>query len=180
MHLWAMGGRQMRLLRVKAVWGVGLRHQGIPAWARGLRSEWLLTTNHIILLLLLLQRKRKPETLTIPGPIPKNSVRIVTSHQFPLGLWPTAYDLLSKTKVPRSSESYTISSPTELRLPLWPTRPLTGTCPSTCAAWKVPSHGIPHGPWKTRATNFLRVTSTHRPWLVPGEPVPMSVIKPSI
>lgn len=31
MHLWAMGGRQMRLLRVKAVWGVGLRHQGIPA-----------------------------------------------------------------------------------------------------------------------------------------------------
>lgn len=31
MHLWAMGSRQMRLLRVKAVWGVGLRHQGIPA-----------------------------------------------------------------------------------------------------------------------------------------------------
>lgn len=31
MHLWAMGGRQMRLLRVKAVWGVRLRHQGIPA-----------------------------------------------------------------------------------------------------------------------------------------------------
>lgn len=31
MHLWAMGGRQMRLLRVKGVRGMGLRHQGIPA-----------------------------------------------------------------------------------------------------------------------------------------------------
>lgn len=30
MHLWAMRGRQMRLLRVKVVWGVRLRHQGIP------------------------------------------------------------------------------------------------------------------------------------------------------
>lgn len=33
MHLWAMGGRQMRLLRVEAVWGMGLRHQGVPARA---------------------------------------------------------------------------------------------------------------------------------------------------
>lgn len=31
MHLWAMGGRQMRLLRVKAVRGVGLRDQRVPA-----------------------------------------------------------------------------------------------------------------------------------------------------
>lgn len=32
-HLWAMGGRQVRLLRVKVVWGVGLRYQGVPAGA---------------------------------------------------------------------------------------------------------------------------------------------------
>lgn len=32
-HLRAMGGRQVRLLRVKAVRGVALRHQGIPAGA---------------------------------------------------------------------------------------------------------------------------------------------------
>lgn len=54
MHLWAMGGRQMRLLGVQVVGVVGLRHQGVPAGARGLRSKWFLTTNHIIFLLLLL------------------------------------------------------------------------------------------------------------------------------
>lgn len=53
-HLWAMGGRQMRLLRMKAVRGVGLREQGVPARARGLWSEWLLPTKRIILLLLFL------------------------------------------------------------------------------------------------------------------------------
>lgn len=31
MHLWAVGGRQVRLLRVKAVRGMRLRRQGIPA-----------------------------------------------------------------------------------------------------------------------------------------------------
>lgn len=33
MHLWAVGGRQVRLLRVKVVWSVGLRYQGVPAGA---------------------------------------------------------------------------------------------------------------------------------------------------
>lgn len=54
MHLWAMGARQMRLLRVKVVRGMGLRYQRIPAGARGLWSKWFLTTNHVIFLLLLL------------------------------------------------------------------------------------------------------------------------------
>lgn len=53
-HLWAMGGGQVRLLRVKVVRGVRLRYQGVPAGARGLWSKRLLTTNHIIFLLLLL------------------------------------------------------------------------------------------------------------------------------
>lgn len=52
-HLWAVGGRQVRLLRVKVVRGVGRRDQGVPAGARGLRPKRLLT-NHIIFLLLLL------------------------------------------------------------------------------------------------------------------------------
>lgn len=54
MHLRAVGGGQMRLLGVKAMWDMGLRHQGIPAGARGLWAKWLLNTNHVIFLLLLL------------------------------------------------------------------------------------------------------------------------------
>lgn len=63
-HLWAMGGRQVRLLRVKVVRGVGLRYQGVPAGTRSLWSKRLLTTNHIIFLLLLLRIKRNHSILS--------------------------------------------------------------------------------------------------------------------
>ena len=82
-HLWAVRGRQMRLLRVKVVRGVGLRHQGVTAGTRGLWSKWFLTPNHILFLLLLLESKRKPKTLRIPGAIPKNSIKIITFKHFP-------------------------------------------------------------------------------------------------
>lgn len=97
MHLRAVGGGQMRLLGVKAMWDMGLRHQGIPAGARGLWAKWLLNTNHVIFLLLLLWSKRTPKNLTSQAEFPKT--KIITFEYFPLaplGFCSVIYYLLTK------------------------------------------------------------------------------------